>query len=308
MFYAINSKTKRRVDSVSLEIDGSYQFIYEDIWYADPLEIASYNKEKIKDISKIKVKYRKGSTKINENGTKFEVLPHFFIPNKSELGINTIPESKEHKMAKLLIYSLAKTNKLEFFYSKAKDWDNSININELDIDWDKTRYEESISDGKTQKADIIIQFKKRDAFFGNGVVIEIQFSRQYETTTEKRTIDWAMKGYSICWLWEYDFVSFTSEKMEVKPNSMKLHIYTKIIKRWKEQIERDVKWMVQDLCQQIDNKLIEIDNKFKLFNNPKILGECKKCNIGYMMKKRGKYGEFYGCSNFPNCKHIVKLK
>ncbi|WP_235443165.1 topoisomerase DNA-binding C4 zinc finger domain-containing protein [Candidatus Phytoplasma pruni] len=27
-----------------------------------------------------------------------------------------------------------------------------------------------------------------------------------------------------------------------------------------------------------------------------------------MVKRRGRYGEFLGCSNFPKCKKIVSLK
>jgi hypothetical protein len=33
---------------------------------------------------------------------------------------------------------------------------------------------------------------------------------------------------------------------------------------------------------------------------------CPKCG-GQLMKKTGRYGEFYGCSNFPKCKHTAKL-
>ncbi len=32
---------------------------------------------------------------------------------------------------------------------------------------------------------------------------------------------------------------------------------------------------------------------------------CPKCD-GVLTKKSGKYGDFYGCSNFPKCKHIAK--
>ena len=34
---------------------------------------------------------------------------------------------------------------------------------------------------------------------------------------------------------------------------------------------------------------------------------CIKCN-GYMIKRRGQYGEFLGCANYPKCNHSVKIK
>ncbi len=34
---------------------------------------------------------------------------------------------------------------------------------------------------------------------------------------------------------------------------------------------------------------------------------CVKCN-GYMIKRKGKYGEFLGCANYPKCNYSVKIK
>lgn len=31
---------------------------------------------------------------------------------------------------------------------------------------------------------------------------------------------------------------------------------------------------------------------------------CPKCN-GTMVERKGKYGRFYGCSNYPRCKHTM---
>ena len=30
---------------------------------------------------------------------------------------------------------------------------------------------------------------------------------------------------------------------------------------------------------------------------------CKECCKGFLVEKNGKHGYFYGCSNFPECKH-----
>ncbi|CAH7373652.1 hypothetical protein VCHA53O466_40344 [Vibrio chagasii] len=34
---------------------------------------------------------------------------------------------------------------------------------------------------------------------------------------------------------------------------------------------------------------------------------CSKCG-GKMVKRKSKYGKFYGCSNHPKCKHTVDIK
>jgi len=35
--------------------------------------------------------------------------------------------------------------------------------------------------------------------------------------------------------------------------------------------------------------------------------QCKKCKGGYLLVKEGPYGKFLGCSNYPNCKNVIKL-
>jgi ssDNA-binding Zn-finger/Zn-ribbon topoisomerase 1 len=38
-----------------------------------------------------------------------------------------------------------------------------------------------------------------------------------------------------------------------------------------------------------------------------IQGVCPRCG-GELVEKDGKYGKFYGCSNFPECKFTKKIK
>lgn len=37
------------------------------------------------------------------------------------------------------------------------------------------------------------------------------------------------------------------------------------------------------------------------------MSNCPVCNTGVMVKKEGKFGVFYGCSNYPSCKHTSKI-
>ncbi|MBP3232357.1 MAG: topoisomerase DNA-binding C4 zinc finger domain-containing protein [Anaerovibrio sp.] len=34
---------------------------------------------------------------------------------------------------------------------------------------------------------------------------------------------------------------------------------------------------------------------------------CPNCGVA-MVRRKGKFGEFYGCSNYPKCKYIKKLE
>ena len=303
---AINSQTKKYIYSISLELDGSYQFLKEDIWYADPNDIESYDKEKVKDVRKIEVKYRKGNDQvINWNGTEYSIAPCFYIHNKTKLGINLIPESREHKLVKNWIYNKLKNKKLSFVYStvtKPYEYNNKINIKELDVDYEKIGIETTVKNNKVQRADIIVPLKKYSELWGTGIVIEIQFSKQYDSTTYKRNNDWAFKGYSVCWLWDYDFENITSELIELKKEGLKIETIGKILHEFSERNLQEFKSKTQELSRMIDKKMDEL-------NFPFVIGECKQCDQGYVTKKTGKFGEFYGCSNFRNgCKHIIKIE
>jgi DNA topoisomerase-1 len=35
---------------------------------------------------------------------------------------------------------------------------------------------------------------------------------------------------------------------------------------------------------------------------------CPTCKEGFMVEKRGRFGLFYSCSNYPKCKNAIKAK
>ncbi|SDB66668.1 NERD domain-containing protein [Butyrivibrio sp. INlla16] len=53
----------------------------------------------------------------------------------------------------------------------------------------------------------------------------------------------------------------------------------------------------QEHMKEINSRLDEIDNKL---DN----GICPKCG-GRLVLRKGKYGEFYGCSNYPKCRYTI---
>ncbi len=189
MFFAINSKTNEKVNSLIIEQNPSYQFIQKEMWFADPDEIDFCPKEI--DITRVEVRFREGKTNIiNYNGTKYAISPHFFIPNKTKLRINTVPESKEHKLAKNWIYNKLKQKKLILRYSeinKPYKYFNEINLFDLPIDYNRIGIETNSSSGiietKTiRRADVICPFIIKHPILGNGIVFEIQFSNQKQKT------------------------------------------------------------------------------------------------------------------------------
>ena len=63
-----------------------------------------------------------------------------------------------------------------------------------------------------------------------------------------------------------------------------------------------------------EDKPIELVDSFKLLEYIKLVEpkereedkDCPKCN-GKLVKRKSKYGEFMGCSNYPKCKHTEKI-
>lgn len=262
---AFNINTKEIVNAWALELkDPTYQFPYEEKWFADPNEIQSYDKTKVSDVCKIEVRFRKASYDvINFKGTKYDMPPSFFILNKEELGINTIPESKEHKIAKHWIYNTCRRKELNFIFSTVKrpfDYNNKINLKELNIVFEKIDIEVPVNIGRRkQRADVIVPLSDFHDLIGTGVVIEIQFSKQTDQEKEERTINWALKGYSICWINLEDIENISEDFIELKSNNLNLEVYAKTIKNYSEKYEHDFRVRVQEVYRACYDKIKEFN-------------------------------------------------
>jgi len=330
MFFAINSKTEEKVNSITIKHNPSYQFLNEEVWYADPDEIESCPNEI--DIEKLEVKFREGSVDIiNWNGTKYDVSPHFYIINKTKLGINTIPESKEHKLAKNWIYNKIKNKRLIINYSsinKPYKYKNEINLFDLPIDYSKIGIEvttSKIGSSISRRADVICPFIIKHPLLGNGIIFEIQFSKQKTKTKISRELDWSIRGYSVSWLHKNDFNEISEFIIDLKKESVDVDSFANLIKQNNKSFVRELKFVVQEECRKLDEKKYEIisdlrKTKFDSFEISKeeiqkILKEefqslkgliqpiCPKCNLPMLLKQnRDRTSKFWGCSNYPNCK------
>lgn len=330
MFFAINSITKEKVNSLSIENDPTYSLASEETWYADPDEISSCPDEI--DIEKIEVKFRDGATDIiNFNGTKYDVAPHFFIPNKTKLGINTIPESKEHKLAKNWIYNKIKKKDLKIVYSsvsKPKKYNNIINLFDLPIDIKMVGIETTSSVSKTKtyrRADIICPFITKHPILGNGIIFEIQFSKQRDSTKLSRELDWAVRGYSICWILEKDIEVLSNTIFKTKEEELRVDSFAALIKQNNSSFIKNLKfstieemrkieWKKNEILKQIFNAKLEkielqkndirdiVENIFDELRN-KIQPICPKCKIPFVLKNNFKNRDkFWACVNYPLCK------
>jgi rubrerythrin len=336
MFWAINSKTKEGVNSLNLENNSAYQFIKEEIWFADPDEI-SFCPDTI-NIEEILVRFREGATDIiSPLGKKYDISPHFYIPNKTKLGINTIPESKEHKLAKNWIYNrLIKPNQEKFLinYSKLNKGQHYHQFNLLDLPIDKTRINVETNSSllkKTRRADVICPFIVRHPILGNGIVFEIQFSKQREKTRISRELDWAIRGYSIAWLYEDDFEYLTDVMIDTKKDFIDVDSFANLIKLNKEVHTKELKFMIQEEVRKLQSKIDDMKEEFEEERNRleniklekmkidyQLIGDfinkkvdeikkqvqprCPKCGTLMLLKNNPKNrNKFWGCGAYPSC-------
>ncbi|HBF7929107.1 TPA: topoisomerase DNA-binding C4 zinc finger domain-containing protein [Clostridioides difficile] len=56
------------------------------------------------------------------------------------------------------------------------------------------------------------------------------------------------------------------------------------------------------------NKAINQNTREHVRNLKNITEEdkCPRCQIGHLIKRKGQYGEFWGCSQYPKCKYTRK--
>jgi len=327
MFFAINKNTKEKINSIYLEQNSSYQFIKEDEWYADPdyIETLPENIE----INKIKVRFREGCIDaISCKGNKYDISPHFYIPNKKKLGINTIPESKEHKQAKNWIYNILKKKKNLFInYAKINKpfpYKEKINILNLPIDLERIGVEAGSSTfgfKKSRRADVICPFIIKHPILGNGIIFEIQFSNQKEKTRLDRELDWALRGYSLVWIFKEDIEEVSNNNLLLKKDSLDVNTFTSLIKKNNQILVKNLRTTTQELSRQLEEKKYEIINEIKekklaelnidrieikeivedMFDElkNKIQPRCPKCNTLMVLKTNRTNGKkFWGCINY----------
>ena len=59
---------------------------------------------------------------------------------------------------------------------------------------------------------------------------------------------------------------------------------------------------VTELVRDCDLKILNADGSE---NTDEV---CSKCGVGFLVSRTGRYGPFFGCTNFPRCKHTRKVQ
>ena len=103
----------------------------------------------------------------------------------------------------------------------------------------------------------------------------------------------------------------------VQDNSDKLNIPNVIdlsdLKNYLKDFDNGVSYTIEQM-DEIYNKLLSASVKMSDKQHVKNIkktqeelqqGICPRCG-GKLVERDGKYGKFFGCSNFPNCKFILK--
>lgn len=311
---AYELETKKFVKAWSINRDSSYIKPEEDIFIADENQIENYQEVLEKNnLEYIEVKYKRGHLRHYSSLQISAVTPHFFIPNRKKYGIKLVPESLEHKKIKRFMWKQFYDNpNLEFVYSKYKrkgvTETNRIRIDELPINFNdftlsqEDIFEVNIVDSyNTRRVDLFLKFDSFNPLFGEGLVIEVQLSKQSDSLTKKRTIDRALKGYSTIWIDKRHFVNIQNKDLELLDEKS---IY---INSWHTVIHNNSDNIADELYEKIKKYSRLLDTKIATALYPQIGMICPSCKIGQMIERRGFKENFLGCSRYPDCKQTYSI-
>lgn len=263
---AINLVTKEVVSAFEVYKNGSYQNLAKGEWIAPKDSISNWEEIKEEDAH---VHYVKESFIKYQSGKEGPRAPHFSIyPDSKAI---TEPETKEHKKLKNWLFKKLKENDLEIRYSKGikpHKYDNRIKLLDLDINWNDYEIEVTTKGTKKLRADILLPFKRKDMFLGNGIIFEIQLSRQGEEQTYERTIERALHGYSVVWLFEKDFI-IEEDNIELKENIVNVNSFSEQIHFAKKGFVGKLKIVVEQQCRFLDEKIKETNFEIEKLDKKK---------------------------------------
>lgn len=321
-------QTQKKVHAFQINKDSSYIKPEEDIFKAIPDSIENYD-DVIREhnLDFIEVRYKKGHLRKYSQDKIATVVPHFFIPNKKKRGIVEINESPEHKKIKEFMYHYFFENEdIEMIYSKYKRKGKYINqtvkLKDLPISYNNFSikkedfFEIGLTDNfNTRRVDLFFKFDNFNSLWGEGLVIEVQLSSQSERIINERTLDRALKGYSTIWIKKEHFEDYKANKLELKENKLFINSWHSVIQYDSEIIETRIHNKIKKYSRLFDEKVISCENELKkmfdTFTENTMIREnmlCPVCKLGQLIKKKGDYGYFLGCSRYKQgCLAIYKL-
>ena len=211
--YALHKDSEKMVSAESLLFNPEWMNKINDKWILPDSEISNLQEIKEKKIipycSFIKPHERSGVM----------VRAHFRSINEFVLTKNPENESEEHKLAKDEIYYKIWENEISFDIGGKEYYSKDLGEFEVFI-------EKGIG---SKRADVILILNKYHPVLGSGIVVEVQLSYQSFDTTNIRSYDRALQGYSVVWLNDKHFYkgSLVNSKLKVRPVREVLDIYEK---------------------------------------------------------------------------------
>ena len=269
MDFAINKSTREMISALEIFKNGSYQNLDKGEWIAPNDSIGNLEELEEKNIKDVPVHYTKEKEYTNYNNTPIVCAPHFaFYPNSPA---KSVEESPMHKKLKEWLFNRLKNDDLEIRYSKGTKphkYDNKLKLSELDIDWNNYSIEVTTKSTKRLRADILLPFKSKHLFLGNGIIFEIQLSYQTKNRTNERTIERALHGYSVCWLFEKDFET-AKEIIYLKENIILVNSFSEQMHFAKKSFVGKLKNVVELQCRFLDEKIKETNQGIELLEEKK---------------------------------------
>lgn len=123
------------------------------------------------------------------------VRAHFRIKDNKVKTYDRENESEEHRLAKEEIYYKIYDNAISFDIGGKEYYPK-------DLGGFKVFIEKGVG---SKRADVLLLLDKEHPIIGNGIVVEVQLSRQTFDKTDLRSYDRALQGYSCVWLFENNF-------------------------------------------------------------------------------------------------------
>lgn len=138
--------------------------------------------------------------RMRPRGGSGEKARHFFHVesvggNKGCSGLSGggIGESEQHQVLKSLAVSGLRT--------RFEDENLSLCSSEVAVDVDDTS-----SSASVRRADALVEFEEKNQFFGEGVVVEVQYGNEAKNIPQVSQ-DYLAAGFSVMWAFEDDFTS-----------------------------------------------------------------------------------------------------
>lgn len=251
---AYNKTTDKTISAFEIYKNGSYQNLKKGEWLGPKDSIHNY--EEISEEDKF-VHYVSEKEYTNKRGKLIWCSPCFAVYPGSLA--KTVEETPAHKLLKNWLFERLSSDDMDILFAKGvkpHKYENKYKLSQLDINWNDFEVEVHTKGTKRLRADILLPFNTKHQLLGEGIIFEIQLSSQSEEETHERTIERALHGYSVCWLFEKDFI-IEEDNITLKNNTLMINSFSEQMHFAKKGFVKKLKHVVEEQCRFLDEKISE---------------------------------------------------